>query len=408
MPKNKEKRCLAILSACLVFMQSCDAPRHNPFDPYNSHSPLVTLSGVVTDTDAKRPIVGALVLWPSQNRMSLTDVNGRFALGSLLPQGGQLIVQKNGFISDTSWVDLRSDLELEVALRPVPVLTGRVMRTRVPPLPIEEVKVTWLPGNQYTFTTAGGYFTFENPRPGMGTLLFEKSGYKTLAVETEWRGVEMVTHNVFLNALPTVSGYKICSTVENNYGPRRIYQMTVEARVTDDENDIDSVYVACSALGIKKPLAYDVLDKKFFRTFSPADLKLTSLHQAVGHEFVLHVVDTAGDDFTLGTQRLVRVIADEIEISSPKNSESVSLPFTVTWLPFSPGFPFTYTLQIFTDDDFTPELAWQKEAVHADSLSAKVNANLAPGEYVWMIWCVDEFGNRSRSKPGSFEIIEAP
>ena len=411
MAKRKTRnRVLLTVLAGVFWAASCNAPRTNPLDPNNPQSKLLTLSGVVESFESPRtPIADALVLWPSQNRMTVTDSGGRFAITGLSPQNGRLVVQKEGFVSDSMWIDLRTQISsLQVLLHALPVLNGRVMSARVPPQPIAEVKVTWLPGDQYAFTDAGGYFTLENPRIAAGVLLFEKIGYKTAAVETEWRGVETVTHNLFLDAMPALHDYQIYSIVENNYGPRRTFQMAVEARVTDQENDIDSVYVACKALGIKEQLAYDILAKKFRRNFSVSDLKLTSLNQAVGHDFILHVVDQSGDDFALGSERVVRVIADEIEIGSPKNSESVEKPFAVNWLPFAPGFPFTYTVQIYTDDDFTPELAWQKPDIPADSLSIAVTANLPPSEYVWMIWCVDEFGNRSRSKPGSFKIVESP
>lgn len=388
---------------------ACEAPHNNPFDPQNPRSQRVTLTGTVSTFDSpKRPIAGALVLWPSQNRMTVSDADGRFQMPGLAPQSGHLFVQKEGFVTDSMWIDLNSGLSsLDILLHALPVMTGRVMSARMPPVPLDEVKVTWLPGNQYTYTNSGGYYRFENPPIGAGALLFERTGYKTLSAQVEWRG-ESMTQNVFMNAVPVVSGYQIYSIVENNYGPRRTYRMVVEALITDQENDIDSVYIACSALGIKEQLAYDVLSKKFHRSFSVLDLKLTSLNQVVGHDFTLHVVDQEGDDFALGNERVERVIADEIEIDSPINSQTVEKPFRVKWLPFAPGFPFTYSVEIYTDDDFTPDLVWQKEKIPADSLEQTIIADLPATEYVWMIWCIDEFQNRSRSKPGSFKIVELP
>ncbi len=130
------------------------------------------------------------------------------------------------------------------------------------------------------------------------------------------------------------------------------------------------------------------------------------MRQLVGYDFDLKVLDDYGETFNLGAERVERVILDEIEIDSPKNSESVVNMINLQWLYFNPGFKFTYDIEIYTDDDFTQELVWHREGVPADSLSIAVDAILPPKEYVWMIWCVDEFSNRSRSKPGSFKVTE--
>jgi hypothetical protein len=407
--KKKYIRVLMVCILCFLLPHSCEAPHENPYDPQNPSSQFVSLEGsVLTFQSPDTPIEGVLIIWRNQNRLAVTDENGHYLFSGLLPQNGWVIFNKSGFISDSSYIDWSvGDAQVKnVNLHSLPVLTGRVQSSRVPPRPLVEVKVTWIPGNQYTFTDVNGYFTFQNPGTESGVLTFEKNGYKTAAVNVEWSGEKTVTQNIFMNALPIVSSFTIYSIVENNYGPRRTYQMVVDAKITDEENDIDSVYIANSTLGIKAYLAYDVLAKKFHRDFSTYDLKLTSLNQVVGHDFSLNVVDRANDVFVLGTERVERVIQDEIEIESPINSESVENIFTVKWFPFAPGFPFSYSIEIYTDDDFTPELVWRKDNVPADSLTQVVSAALDPTEYVWMIWCVDEFQNRSRSKPGSFKIIE--
>jgi hypothetical protein len=408
---NKKKYIYVLMTCALCFLltRSCEAPRNNPYDPRGSNSQFVTLQGSVSTVQSPNaPIEGVLIIWKIENRLAVTDENGQYLLSGLLPQNGWVIFQKSGFVVDSVWVDwsVGNTQVKNVNLHQLPALTGRVQSSRVPPKPLVEVKVTWLPGNQYTFTDVNGYFTFQNPATENGALTLEKYGYKTATVNVEWSGEATVTQNVFMNALPIVESYNIYSIVENNYGPRRTYQMVVDAKITDEENDIDSVYIANTTLGIKAYLAYDVMAKKFHRDFSINDLKLSSLNKVVGHDFLLNVVDQADDVFILGTERVERVIQDEIEIDSPINGAGVENNFAVKWLPFAPGFPFSYSIEIYTDDDFTPELVWRKDNVPADSLTQVVNAALNPTEYVWMIWCVDEFNNRSRSKPGSFKINE--
>jgi hypothetical protein len=405
--KKKYIHVMTVSIFCCILLHSCDAPRNNPYDPRNSNSPFAALQGSIqTYQSPNTPVGGVLIIWKNQNRMATSDENGLYLLAGLLPRNGWVIFQKMGFSTDSSWIDWSSggSQVKNMSLHQLPLLTGRVQSSRVPPKPLVEVKVTWLQQNQFTYTDVNGYFTFSSPWSESCTLTFEKGGYKSASVNIEWSDDAAITQNIFMNALPVVSSFNIYSIVENNYGPRRTYQMVVDAKISDEENDIDSVYIANAALGIKAYLAYDVLAKKFHRDFSTTDLRLNSLMQVVGHDFSLNVVDQANEVFTLGTERVERVIQDEIEIDSPKNGDSVDNTISVKWSPFAPGFPFSYAVQIYTNDDFTPELIWQKENISADSLSQIVTAALEPTEYVWMIWCVDEFHNCSRSKPGSFKI----
>lgn len=391
-----------------LVLLSCEAPRNNPLDPYNPQTPYVVLQGsVVTASELILPIDGAEVIWENGGRRVATDAEGFYQMSGLLPTNGWLFCRKSGYQSDSLYVVWQENhlLVKNFNLHTMPSISGRIQSSRVPPRALADVRVTWTPGNQFVFSDSLGYYTFDHPSPGNGALTFEKEGFKIHSAQVEWDGSQSKTVDVFMNAKPTVTSFSIYSIVENNYGPRQTQQMVVTAKITDEENDIDSVYIENEPLNIKAYLQYDVLAKHFYRNFSIYDLQLSSLNQTVGYDFSLAVVDQSGDLFVLGEERIERVIQNEVEIVSPINGESVSEFFVMKWLPFSPGFPFSYTLQVYSDDDFTPELIWQKQGISSDSLTTAINVKLEPREYVWMIWCVDEFNNRSRSKPGSFEVI---
>ena len=208
-----------------------------------------------------------------------------------------------------------------------------------------------------------------------------------------------------MNENPKLEEFVLYSVVKNYYEPRDpTFEMITRAGIKDAEGDIDSVYIECQPLDIKAYLEYDILEKVFERTFTVIDLGLSSLREVVGYDFELKVVDGFGDTFLLGQERVVRVIPDEIAIDSPKNSEEVANKVVLKWFYFNPGFNFTYHIKIHTDDDITPELVWEKVNIPADSISFTVEKWLKATDYLWEIWCVDEFNNRSRSKPGSFQV----
>ena len=72
------------------------------------------------------------------------------------------------------------------------------------------------------------------------------------------------------------------------------------------------------------------------------------------------------------------------------------------WRKFAPGFEFRYILQIYTDE-LDKVLVWQKE-INSNEIQYITDANLPSDDYFWVIWAIDEFENRTRSKPASFIV----
>jgi len=365
------------------------------------------ISGQATSNSGS-PIVNASVFWVNENLYAVTDAEGRYSLTVVQGRDGWLIFQKDGFRADSVYVQWNGagGLVKNVTLAPLPTVQGHVKTTRVPPQPIANVKVTWLPQQQYVYTDEQGFYRFQNLAAENGSLVFEHADYRTETEDVEWGADAVVTRDVFLNSNPTLDSLTLYSVVEHNYGPRLEEQLYIYAYIADEEDDIHSVSIECSALDISAELSYNVQHKRFERVFTVNDLNINSMRQLVGYDFDLNVLDDYGAVFILGSDRVERVILDEIEIDSPKNSAEIKNPVALQWLYFNPGFPFTYDVEIYTDDDFTQELVWQKKGIPSDSLSSSVDVLLESKDYVWMIWCVDEFNNRSRSKPGSFSVVD--
>jgi len=354
------------------------------------------------------PVSKASVFWVNENLYTTTDADGRYRLAAIDGHDGWLVFRKDGFRADSVFIewDGAGSLTRDITLVPLPTLRGHVKTMRVPPQPIANVKVTWLPQQHYVYTDDQGFYSFENLAAENGQLVFEHADFRTETENIEWGADAVVTRDIFLNSNPTLDSLTLYSVVEHNYGPRLEEQLYVFAYIADEEGDIHSVSIECSSLDISAELSYNVQHKRFERAFTVNDLNINSMRQLVGYDFELNVLDDYDAVFHLGSDRVERVILDEIEIDSPKNSAEISNPVTLQWLYFNPGFPFTYDIEIYTDDDFTQELVWQKKGIPPDSLSASVEVTLESKEYVWMIWCVDEFNNRSRSKPGSFSVVE--
>ena len=398
----------AIVPLLLMINFSCDAPRKNPLDTHNPDGVWAELSGTAkTFGSPSNAIANVAVVWNNE-KIAITDEQGQFLFSQIRAIDGWLRFSSKNYKSDSvyiSWAGMSTIIQ-NIQLHPMPSLQGHVKTTRVPPLAISDVKVTWSAAQQFTFTDAQGFYKFEDVSPDAGQLLFEKEGCRSFTENIVWSENPVVTTDVFLNANPRLDSLTLYSIVEHNYGPRIVEQLNVFAYLDDEEDDIMSVFLQCSPLDINAELSYNVQHKRFERSFSVIDLNINSMREVVGHDFSLMVFDDYDDLYDLGAERIERVIIDEVVVDSPKNSDEVGNPVALQWQYFNPGFPFSYNIEVYTDDDFTQELVWHKEGVPSDSLSIVVDEMLEPKEYVWMIWCVDEFSNRSRSKPGSFSVAE--
>ena len=150
-------------------------------------------------------------------------------------------------------------------------------------------------------------------------------------------------------------------------------------------------------------LDYNVADKKYGEEFSLYQMNSLSLEELVGQNFDIEAKENSRPSQIIISGTLRRIIWNEVEFISPSNGETTSQTPILKWKKFNPGFEFSYKLEIYTIETF-PQLIWSKQKVVKDSTSYEVDTNLNIDEYFWVIWAVDEFGNRSRSKPASFKV----
>ncbi len=274
-------------------------------------------------------------------------------------------------------------------------------------LPISNVSVFWKNENFYTRTKADGKFSLKNLQPNDGWLYFEKIGFYADSVFIRWQAQKKISITKNLNALPQLVNAALYSVVKNKYSQTE-YSLVAEVSVTDDD-DIDSVFLVNSELQINKPLK-KISAAYFEGEFSDFELQLASLVETVGRDFSLFVKEKNRGVNSVGVATVKRVIEQEVETLSPKDQDSiVTLQPLLRWKRFTPGFRFSYFIEIYTDET-EPKLKWSKEKISSDSIDIIVEPPIVPtptnDEYFWVIWCIDEFGNRSRSKPASFLIIQ--
>jgi hypothetical protein len=143
----------------------------------------------------------------------------------------------------------------------------------------------------------------------------------------------------------------------------------------------------------------------YTHTFSIYDFNISSLEELIGYPFHLSVRDHFDHTTIFELGAINRVIGEEVFFREPSGNEITGQTPTLIWDGYAAGFDFTYKVEIFTAD-LTPQLQWQKEQIDRSETSCVVDTALPEGPYYWVIWVIDNFGNRIRSKPASFTVAQ--
>ncbi len=287
------------------------------------------------------------------------------------------------------------------------IISGYVETISSPRIPVSDVNVLWPDGNCLEKTNLKGHFILENIVPNDGWIYFSKSGYLTDSIYIEWDQQKNLQLNVEFNKCPQLDSLLIYSIIQNRHPNFQVLTLSVEAIITDPDNDIDTIYVENPDLNFKSFLLFDFNLQLYKRTFSMSDLGITTAEAVIGHEFHIIDKDTYNNRIHLDKMSVKRIIKEQINLISPGLHEVVSSTPTLNWEPLMPGYSLTYDIQIYyyNPENFEADLIWQKQGVSQNTTSIQVDQTLFAGpNYSWVIWCIDGFNNRSQSRPKQFEV----
>ena len=285
-------------------------------------------------------------------------------------------------------------------------IDGTVETTGVISNPINNVQVYWSVDKVYVMTDNNGYFKMGSKELKEGWLYFNKTGYSSDSVLISWGTQKKVSIQERLIDIPVIDSISIYSSIINKYsGPE--YELTFEVTITDQDDNIDSVFVQCPTLQINKSIQ-KISSKYFTEDYSDIDLNLTSFAEIIGKNFDIYAKTSSGKTYYVGSSNVKRIITDEIATISPINEDTLSTNYPVlSWKRFLESFNFSYMLEVYTDEP-EPKLLWEKDNVSSDDITITVDTsiNTTPdnNKFFWVIWCIDEYGDRSRSKPAGFII----
>ncbi len=284
-------------------------------------------------------------------------------------------------------------------------LQGNALSFSPPFTGISNVSVYWSPSNLTVNTDLNGNFKFENILPVNGNLIFQKTGYVSDTINVNWGSSKVLNYNVNLNQIPQLDSISIYSVVINQFSPPgQTYQLILNAKISNRDNYIDSVFVYNLQLNLKKALDFNVANKEYETTLTTQNLNVTDIEQTIGLDFYISVKDIIGRQFNIGSDNVTRVIKTGVSIQFPANDTTVTSTPLLQWQRYKTGYPFTYLIEIYTNDFANSQLVFSKDNISSDSTSYFVNVPLNSNNYYWVIWVVDQFKNRSRSLPATFNV----
>lgn len=358
-----------------------------------------------------KPNIGVpnvFVHWKGITTVAQTDAEGYFKFSNIPIKSGELIFEKDGYKKDSIAVQWESGKTRQVygyIKYKTGTLMGIVRKDKSTPVYLSGVKVYWKNLNIVKETNSSGEYTIANIPMNDGFLYFEKTGYSPDSVYVQWGIQNTITvKDVRLNATPVLDNIEIYSVVTNKFPDEfKTKKMNVEAKVSDEENDIDSVYIQCKPLGVFRPLSYNVSTKSFQRELNTAELNVSYLDEVIGKNFDIVVKDATGKIFSLGPSQLKRVISQQFRLFSPQDGAIVGPQPTFSWQNISLEYNYRYYIEIYTDE-IPATLVWSSNRFSKDIISFNVNTALPKGDYFWIIWCEDDFRNRASSKPATFTV----
>jgi len=220
-----------------------------------------------------------------------------------------------------------------------------------------------------------------------------------------WGDSKSLNMQVNLKSIPLLDSISIYTVVYNQFTPlQQSYQLNITAKISDKDNDIDTVYVQNTQLSLMKPLGYDAANKIYLDTLSTSDLNISDIEGTIGLDFNIIVKDIFNNYFSIGSSKVTRVIETGVSIESPNNDTTVSSTPIFKWDRYRTGYPFTFMIEIYINNFANSQRILQIPNISSDSLSYQLNSPLSSNNYYWVIWVIDQFQNRSRSLPATFQV----
>jgi len=285
-------------------------------------------------------------------------------------------------------------------------LNGRVLTYYYPQQPLANAIIEINPGKLITVTDANGEYRLANLDPGTYQIICYLQGYHRDTTDIELTN-ELV-QDFYLDGLPEFNKISISAHHLSRWFPREeFYFLSLETDVGDPDGlgDIHSVSFTIPALNFSDTLQPAIRGGLFTGNLFDSDLPVTSIHELIGHELVFLVNDDYGITTSTGGQYLTRIIEETPVLRAPVELKTIEVfPLVFEWERVFVPYPASLRIELFQISFGVAIKIDQVDNIELSAKSLSYEKILAASDYFWTLHIVDEFGNSSGSKEGTFRI----
>ncbi len=285
-------------------------------------------------------------------------------------------------------------------------LSGQVRTYYAPHKPISGATIYLQPGDQVVITNAEGEYQFDDLSKGQYELICSVDGYHTDSSVIDLDG--NFEYDFYLDGLPQFDHISLTTHHISRWFPMEdTYFMELKTMVSDPDglSDIRKVTARVHSIDYADSLQPGLQTGIFKRTLYDRDLPVSSIHRFVGKPFEFIVEDELGMRTISDPIYITRIIEQTPVLTSPSELKMVNNPsIQFEWQRLDVVYSATFTIKIFKINFGVAIKVDEVANIAIDDISYQYQSSLDEGDYYWTISIVDEFGNSSSSKEGTFKV----
>lgn len=283
-------------------------------------------------------------------------------------------------------------------------LSGNVLSFYQPYIGISGALITILPSGVAGLTNSAGAFSISGVPAGSIQIIVSRSGYLTDTVDAKTVVGSESKVDIHLDALPVVGACQVVTRKIDQWWPHAVYSAVVTATVTDPDGPGDVAGATLQVDTMNFAMTYLPNQQVYQVTVDAASLPQGSLEWFVGKSFGITARDRIGVASAGKPFFVTRIIQDAPIPLSPTALDTASASPHLFWVQPTLHFPYSYKIELFRLEQGVPSLIWSASGLSSSLSEFQYPSVLVTGTFFWTISVVDEFGNLSRSKEGSFIV----
>ena len=285
-------------------------------------------------------------------------------------------------------------------------ITGQVLTFYHPREAIAQATILIEPLDLVVLTDNNGFFRFTDLQPGSYTVICSAEGYHTDSAQVNLSG--SFEHTFLLDGLPQFERISLTAHHRSRWFPREeVYFIELEAEVRDPDGvgDIHSVVCHIPSINFSDTLQPEIEAGKFSSSLFDSDIPVESVHQLIGRQIYFVVEDDFQTQTVSEAKFLTRIIEQFPILLSPVELNPVETPtIDFQWERVSVPYPAELRIEIFHINLGIAFKTVEINGIPIESRNYTYSHDLDAGDYFWTLNIVDEFGNTSGSREGTFQI----